>query len=92
MKNLDIENDTLKLTSSTDGSFQTIDNLSWEYDAETSFLTIDLEPPIRFLANNVYSFYAKFKGYTTDDLLGFYRTSYKDNANQTKYLILKYVL
>jgi len=85
MKNLDIKNNTLKIVSD---SFGTIANFVWSYDNETSFLTVDLSsvtPKRTFLANNNYSFYAEFKGYITDDLLGFYRTSYKDDSNQTRY-------
>ena len=91
MKNLDIKNGTLKMTSSTDGSFQEIQNFPWSYDNETSFLTVDFDTlgngmRRTFKANNNYSFHAEFKGYTTDDLLGFYRTSYKDNENQTRFV------
>jgi hypothetical protein len=87
MKNLDITNNTLKIESNSDASFLTINNFSWSYDNETSFLTFDMSsvtPKRTFLANNNYSFYAEFKGYTTDDQLGFYRTSYKDDSNQTR--------
>ena len=86
IKNLEITNNSLRISSISDDSFQSIENFEWTYDNVTSFFTADLGQNQTFLANQNYMFEAEFKGFTNNDDLGFYRTSYKDDSNNTRFL------
>jgi hypothetical protein len=81
---LDIDNSTLRLSSDTDSNFDTISDMKWTYDSITHFVTFNLPDQV-FRANNNYTFSASFKGYTKDDGLGFFRTSYLDSENTRKF-------
>lgn len=84
MKNLDLFNSTLELKSINDTSFVDATNFNWTYNNITHFFVAKF--PQSFRANYHYRFSAKFKGYTTNDELGFYKSSYTDENGQKKYV------
>lgn len=87
-RELEISNSTLSLTSESDSAFTTMTNFPWTYDPITHLLTVDLKTQT-FKPNLNYTFSVSFKGFTTDDRIGFYRTAYLDAQNQKRFLIYK---
>ncbi|CAF0852077.1 unnamed protein product [Brachionus calyciflorus] len=86
MKDLDVYNSTLTLSAINDTIFTTKKNFKWTYNNNTHFFVIDLERE-SFRANFSYRFSVKFKGYITNDQLGFYKSSYVNNNGQKKWLV-----
>ena len=88
MKDLEVYNSTIKISSSTDADFSELKGLKWDYDAETSFLTISLlsEGQV-FRAGNNYTFESEYKGFSKNDNIGFYRTLYTDDNGVKKYAV-----
>ncbi|XP_078283626.1 aminopeptidase Ey-like [Rhinoraja longicauda] len=56
---------------------------SW-LQLETQYLAIRLAAPLT--AGNNYSLYTQFRGPLADDLKGFYRSQYKDETGQTRFI------
>ena len=83
-ENLEIKNETLLLTSSTDFYFVPIKNFHWHYDKRTQFLIFDFYDT-RFTRDNNYSMSIGFKGRALDDNAGIYRSSYVDAEGNKKY-------
>jgi aminopeptidase N len=83
---LDINNSSLQLTSLTDSAFAPMSNFKYMYDSITHILTVDLGNQM-FRANNNYTFSASFRGYTRDDNMGFFRSSYFDSNGNRRWLI-----
>jgi hypothetical protein len=83
MKDLELNNTTLKLSSSTDGQFTDLKAFSYTYDPITHFFTVQVEKG--FKKDKIYTFSVDFKGLTKDDELGFYRGYYFDDNNKKKY-------
>ncbi|CAF0711353.1 unnamed protein product [Brachionus calyciflorus] len=86
MKDLDLDNSTLMLSGINDTTFSQKTNLKWTYNSITHLLVIDLENQ-SFKQNFLYRFSANFKGYTKNDDLGFYKSSYVDDNGQKKWLV-----
>jgi hypothetical protein len=86
MKDLDLDNTTLRITSSSDKQFLVAEKLTWTYDSVTHFLIVELKSPFKDSHN--YTFSAEYKGYTKYDELGLYRSFYW-NSNNTKRLFTK---
>ena len=82
-ENLEIKNETLQLTSSTQTHFAPIRNIYWKYETTTQFLIFDFYKTI-FLKNHNYSMSIGFKGRTLDDNAGFYKSSYLDSEGNKK--------
>lgn len=83
MKNLILDNSSLIVKSLNDSSFMDYNIASsWTYNSINHFFTAEI--PQNFKVNHSYIFTASFTGFTTDDELGFYKSSYKDNNNQTR--------
>lgn len=91
MKDLDIFNSSLKLTSTSDSLFTDLVNFPWTYDNVTHFFVVQLQGQT-FKASKNYTFSASFRGYTKNDDLGFYRSSYTDNNNQKSLSSFKEIL
>jgi hypothetical protein len=87
MKDIEIYNSTLKIESFNDSSFNTLNNIAYQYDHDTHFLIINLENQT-FKKGFAYKFSAKFKGYTKNDNAGFYKSSYVDSKNQRRFTLI----
>lgn len=85
MKDLELNNSTLKLSSNTDNNFNTQINFNWSYDNETQFFETTIEQI--FKKNNNYLFSVEFKGFLKDDNIGFYRSSYTDDNGDKRWLL-----
>lgn len=83
MRDLDLHNSTLKLTSTTDKNFDKMQNFNWKYEKATHFFIAEFQSQI-FRENNNYTFSVSFTGYTKEDNIGFYRASYHDSNNTKK--------
>jgi hypothetical protein len=81
---IDVFNSTLKIESQNDTAFNIMENFAYEYDDVTHFMTVDLENRM-FKKGYAYTFSAQFKGYTKNDQVGFYKSSYVDSDNTKKY-------
>lgn len=81
MRELEINNSSLSITSSTHNGFSKT-NFKWTYDSLRNFFIAEFEDS--FLANNEYTFSAKFKGLIKNDNNGFYKSSYLDDNNQRR--------
>ena len=81
---LDIDNSSLVLSSTTDSSFGVLREFNWYNDFTREFFVADLTKQLK--AGQNYSLSMKFIGYLTDDLRGFYRSSYMIN-NKEKWLM-----
>lgn len=88
MNNLQLDNSTLNLRSSTDASFMQMDNFVWKYEQITSFFIVELTNQM-FKSNNNYTFSVSFQGSIKDNLVGFYRSSYLDSDNNRRFEKLK---
>ena len=88
MRDLEVVNSTIKISSSTDADFTELKGLKWDFDRVTSFLSISLlsEGQV-FRAGHNYTFESEFKGFSKYDNQGFYRTFYTDDNGVTKYAI-----
>jgi hypothetical protein len=86
MKDIEIYNSTLSLSSGTDKNFANITNFSWSYDPITDFFIAQFTDNI-FKANNIYIFKAEYKGLSQNDNIGIYKSSYIDNDKNKRYLI-----
>jgi hypothetical protein len=82
MKNLDIS--YMLIHSDQDSDFTMIKDISWSLDHETHFFIADFGSK-NFKANRNYTFTVKFKGFTENDNIGFYRSSYLDANKNKKY-------
>lgn len=82
MKNLQINNSSLKITSSTDSQFKEVKEFPWSHDVEADFFIAEF-PTNPFRPGNSYTFSIEFRGFLLSDERGFYRTYYNDsNGNQ----------
>ena len=82
-ESLEIKNETLQLTSSTQANFQPIKNIHWHLEKTPQFLIFDFHD-IVFTENNNYSMSIGFKGRTLDDNAGFYKSSYVDSEGNKR--------
>ena len=82
---LDIDNSSLLLTSSTDGSFGELRAFNWYNDFTRQFFIANLTKS--FKAGQNYTLFMKYVGYLTDDNAGFYRSSYIDKDGNKKWLM-----
>jgi hypothetical protein len=79
MKDLDLYNSTMKITSQTHASYNSPSGFGYNYNNQTQiFSATFVQQNQWFKAGNNYTFHVEFKGYLKDDDLGFYRTSYTD--------------
>lgn len=84
---LEMRNETMELSSITDQAFTTLTNFAWTYDSVTSQVTVTLPLNWMFRAANNYTLKIDFRAYPNDENIGFYRTSYKDDDGNTRWLI-----
>ena len=84
-KDLDLDNSTLLLTSASDADFSERKNFPFSYDSDTHFLTFEFDKS--FKVGSHYRFSVEYKGYTTDDELGFYRSYYTDSNDKKRWLV-----
>lgn len=85
--NLKLDNSSLRLSSPTDSSFVVMENFKWTYDSVRTFFTAHLTGTQRFRPGQNYTFEVSFEGKVLNDLVGFYRDSYKyieDGVEYTK--------
>lgn len=82
MKDLVLENSTLHVKGLNDSSLNFNILSKWDYNSINHFFTAVI--PQKFKANHSYEFTANFTGFSTDDELGFYKSSYTDSNNQTR--------
>lgn len=87
LKDIELFNETLRLESSTDSSFIQLENFKWVHDTESSFFIAELDSNQGFKSNNNYTFSVSFRGFTRDDNLGFFRSSYLDANNNRRLYI-----
>ena len=80
VRNLDLDNTTLSLISSSDTAFGELKQFPWYNDYARHFFVADLSNTLK--AGNSYEFSVKFTGYLTDDNRGFYRSSYMKNGTK----------
>ena len=85
VRNLTIYNSTLSLKSSTDNTFKDINSFDWFIDYEREFFIANLSTSLK--SGHNYTFNTKFRGFLKDDNKGFYRSSYVDDKNVTKWLM-----
>ena len=81
---IQINNNTVELTSLTDANFKTIKTFDWNYDKETQFLSADFNKNI-FIEKNSYLVNIGFTGRVKNDYSGLYRNKYVDSKGVTKY-------
>jgi hypothetical protein len=81
MKDIDIYN--VSISSDDDSSFATKTNFNWTYTNITDFFIADFSNII-FKANKSYTFTAEYKGYSKNDNVGIYRSSYLDSNNKRR--------
>lgn len=85
---LDINNSTLSIEAVNDPSFSPLNNFRWSYDDVTSQVTVNLAEYSRTFSSGLnYSLYVDYIGYTTHDLVGFYRSSYTNDNGETHWLV-----
>lgn len=82
MKDLVLDNSTLNVKSLNDSSLNYKISSKWSYNKINHFFTAVL--PQNFKVNHSYEFTANLTGFSTDDELGFYKSSYNDSNNQTR--------
>ena len=88
MKDIELKKDSLLIESSTDKGYKPVRKISYQYDSDTELLTIQLPKSQAFKANNSYSFHANFAGHLKDDNKGFYRSSYFDESQTERWLLV----
>lgn len=81
MKDIDIYN--VSISSDNDTGFVNRTNFNWSYNNITDFFIAEFNSTI-FLANKSYTFTAEYKGYSKNDNVGIYRSSYLDSNNQRR--------
>jgi hypothetical protein len=81
MKDIDIY--SVSISSETDSTFATRANFTWKHDNLTDFFIADFINKI-FKANNSYTFTAEYRGYSKNDNVGIYRSSYLDSNNKRR--------
>jgi aminopeptidase N len=85
LNDLIIDNSTLSLQSLTDETFSSLSSFKWYNDYERQFFIGNLS--VSFKSGNSYKLSTKFTGFLKDDNKGFYRSSYIDDNNTTKWLM-----
>ena len=85
MNNLIIDNSTLSLKSLTDETFHSLNSFKWYNDYERQFFIANLSVSLK--SGHSYMFSTKFMGFLQDDNKGFYRSSYIDDNNTTRWLM-----
>jgi hypothetical protein len=83
MKEIDLDNSTLRISSLTDRGFSTIEKFAWSYDPLTHFFVARVDTS--FKQDQNYTFSVEYKGYTKYDELGFYRSFYWDTNNSKRF-------
>lgn len=88
IKNISITENKVRLTEWTEGSAETgaeLTVLKHAYDPPREFYNVTLKEPLQ--AGKNYELYIEFEAILSDELAGFYRSSYKDKAtNETRYV------
>jgi aminopeptidase N len=82
---LDIDNSSLSLKSLTDSNFNELKAFNWYNDFTRHFFIANLTSQLK--AGHNYTLTVKYVGYLTDDNAGFYRSSYKNDNNETVWLM-----
>ena len=82
MKNLDIIQNTLEITSFSDRNYKKATNFKYTYDFETQFFIAEFDSEQSFKKGETYQFKVEYKGFIEADNIGFYRSSYKDISTQ----------
>jgi aminopeptidase 2 len=85
LNNLIIDNSTLSLQSLTDETFSSLSSFKWYNDYERQFFIANLSVSLK--SGHSYKLSTKFTGFLKDDNKGFYRSSYIDDNNTTKWLM-----
>jgi hypothetical protein len=83
MKDIDLDNSTLRVSSLSDREFTAMEKFAWTYDPVTQFFVAEVKNS--FKVNHNYTFSADYKGYTKYDELGFYRSFYYDSNNSKRF-------
>lgn len=86
MKNIDLVNSSLVLSSSTDSSLTTpLTAFPWTFNKVTELLTFEFGPSggsTFFKQSNDYTLSVDYVGYLQADNVGFYKTSYTNSQSQ----------
>ena len=88
MKDLELNNNTLLLESTSDTNFISLKRFSYSYNNRTQLFSVDFNNKL-FKTGHNYSFHAEFKGFFKDDNIGLFRSSYLDYSDYNKRLIFK---
>ena len=83
---LDVQNSSLKLSSTTDQNFNPLTAFNWYNDFTRQFFIANLTEQ-QFTEGQNYTLFIQFVGYLTDDNAGFYRSSYFDDNGNLKWLM-----
>lgn len=86
MKDLELKDETLRLTSLTDKNYKEAKNFKYSYDSETHLFVAEFIPEQSFKKGETYVFEVEYKGFTKGDTIGLYRSTYKDGQTE-KYMV-----
>ena len=78
MKDLELNETSLFINSTTDENFVAISGFPYSYDSDSEMFLATFSGGNSFKSNHTYSFYVEFKGKLENDNKGFYKSSYFD--------------